>query len=69
MKTNIDRRKLSRIVNRHIKAFSLNEMAMYSLRYSALRKLNPRQFAELHKRNMAGERFDDMVDALVSNEP
>ena len=33
-------------------------------RYERLRRLNPRQFAELHQRNLAGECFDDMVDAL-----
>ena len=35
------------------------------LRYEALRKLHPRQFAMLHSRNLQGERFDDMVDDLV----
>ena len=30
-------------------------------RYERLRRLNPRQFAELHQRNLAGERFDDLL--------
>jgi len=34
-------------------------------RYEALRKLGPASYAELHRRNLAGERFDDMVDELV----
>lgn len=34
-------------------------------RYEAVRKLNVQQFAELFKRNLSGERFDDMVDAMV----
>lgn len=34
-------------------------------RYEAVRKLNVHQFAELFKRNLSGERFDDMVDAMV----
>lgn len=35
------------------------------LRYEKLRKLSPRQFADLHARNIAGEAaFDDLVDAL-----
>lgn len=33
-------------------------------RYEKARKLNPRQWAELHQRNIAGESFDDMIDAL-----
>lgn len=33
-------------------------------RYEKLRKLSPRAYAELHARNLAGERFDDLVDAL-----
>ncbi|HEY6018525.1 MAG TPA: hypothetical protein VIY48_01060, partial [Candidatus Paceibacterota bacterium] len=34
-------------------------------RYEALRLLNPRQFTELYKRNLAGENFDAMVDELI----
>lgn len=33
-------------------------------RYEKLRKLNVRQFTELHKRNLSGENFDEMVDKL-----
>ena len=44
---------------------SPRELALVFLRYEALRKLNPRQFTELHKRNLAGEFFDEMVDKLV----
>lgn len=33
-------------------------------RYEKARKLSPRQWAELHARNLAGETFDDMIDAL-----
>lgn len=35
------------------------------LRYEELRKLNVSQFAELFKRNIAGENFDKMVDELI----
>lgn len=41
------------------------ELALGHLRYEALRKLTPLQFAALHKRNLAGENFDEMVDVLV----
>lgn len=33
-------------------------------RYEKARKLSPSQWFELHKRNLAGEFFDDMIDAL-----
>lgn len=41
-------------------------LALGFLRYEALRKLNPRQFAEIHKRNLNGERFDDIIDQLIT---
>jgi hypothetical protein len=33
-------------------------------RYEKARKLNPAQWAELHQRNLRGENFDGMIDAL-----
>lgn len=42
------------------------ELALGWLRYEKARKLNPAQWAALHQRNLAGERFDDMIDALPS---
>lgn len=44
------------------------ECAIGFIRYEALRKLNARQFAELSRRNLAGEAFDDLVDGLISRE-
>ena len=41
------------------------ELAIGFLRYEARRKLKPREFEALHKRNSAGENFDKMVDELV----
>lgn len=46
---------------------SHDEHVIGYLRYEALRRLNPQQYFMLHARNMAGERFDDMVDELVSD--
>lgn len=34
------------------------------VRYEKARKLSPRQRAELHVRNLAGENFDSLIDAL-----
>lgn len=33
-------------------------------RYERLRRLNPRQFADLFERNLKGERFDDLIDQM-----
>ena len=42
----------------------VEQLRQQASRYERLRRLDPRQFAELHQRNLAGERLDDMVDAL-----
>lgn len=44
---------------------NVEELALGFLRYDALRKLNARQYAEICRRNLAGERFDDMVTEMV----
>lgn len=45
-------------------ASAAEDMRQQASRYERLRRLNPHQFAELHRRNLAGERFDDLVDAI-----
>ena len=42
------------------------ELALDHLRYMALRKLKPRQFAYLNKLNLDGRNFDDMVDEIAA---
>lgn len=42
-----------------------DELARGFARYETLRRLNPKQFAEVYARNLAGENFDQMVDALA----
>lgn len=43
----------------------LEELVKASERFEKVRKLNPRQFSELYRKNIAGEaRFDDLVDAF-----
>lgn len=45
---------------------ALDCVVMMAERYEAVRLLNPRQFAELYARNLAGEgAFDALVDGLV----
>ena len=41
------------------------ELALGWLRYEAVRKMNPRQFGEMCKRNLGGEFFDDIVTEAV----
>ena len=50
-------------------AHGMREAATGHARYEALRLCNAREFAELSARNIAGERFDDMVDALMAHMP
>ena len=46
---------------------SKETLALGYLRYEALRKLGPRSFSELHRRNIQERiRFDDMVDRIVT---
>jgi hypothetical protein len=42
------------------------ELALGWLRYEALRKVSPRTFAEMNRRNLAGEFFDGIVDGIVT---
>lgn len=44
----------------------MREAAIGHARYETLRALNPREIVDIWKRSIAGERFDDMVDELVS---
>lgn len=42
------------------------ETAKGWLRYEKMRTLNLGQLAELHTRNLKGERLDDMIDQLLT---
>lgn len=42
------------------------DLTMGFLRYEALRKLTPREFQVLWKRNIDGENFDEMVTELIT---
>ena len=41
------------------------ELALGYLRYEALRRLKPREYAELCQKNLKGEWFDDLVDEEI----
>ena len=58
---------LDRLVRRCVANHTPEELALGWLRYEALRRVNPRIFAEMNRRNLAGEFFDDIVtEALLS---
>ncbi len=44
---------------------TIDEICVGFLRYEAVRKLHPKQFADLCARNLNGFQFDDLVDELV----
>lgn len=52
---------LGQLAVKCIAKHDVEELAIGFLRYETLRRLSPRQFAELHKRNLNGEPFDNMV--------
>jgi hypothetical protein len=58
---------LDRLVRLCVANHTPKELALGWLRYEVLRRVNPRIFAEMNRRNLAGEFFDDIVtEALLS---
>ena len=58
---------LDRLVRLCVANYTPEELALGWLRYEALRRVNPRIFAEMNRRNLAGEFFDDIVtEALLT---
>jgi len=56
---------LEKIVEAHRIQYSNTALALDAVRYSALRRIGPTKFKELHQRNLAGENFDTMVTQLA----
>jgi hypothetical protein len=56
---------LDRLVRLCVANRTPEELALGWLRYEAVRKMNPRQFGEMCKRNLGGEFFDDLVTEAV----
>ena len=63
--TDDERARLMRLVDWTQQGRNESDLALGWLRYEALRKVSPRVFGELHRRNLAGENFDAMVTGLV----
>jgi len=58
---------IENLVELCVKNHTPEELALGWMRYETLRKLSPRAFSEINRRNLAGERFDDMItEALLT---
>jgi hypothetical protein len=52
-------------IHRVVSVLPIEVLALGYIRYEKLRLLNARQYAELSRKNLAGEgHFDDLVDQL-----
>ena len=52
-------------IHRVVSILPIKVLALGYIRYEKLRLLNPREYAELSRKNLAGEGlFDDLVDEL-----
>lgn len=66
MKPESKKGKIAQLVSMCIANHTPQELALGWIRYEAVRKMHPRNFAEIHKRNLAGEFFDDIItDCLI----
>ena len=62
--------KLRADIHRVVSILHIKVLALGYIRYEKLRLLNPRQYAELSRKNLAGEGlFDDLVDELEEPKP
>lgn len=58
---------LDRLVRLCVANHTPEELALGWLRYECVRKLNARAFAELCKRNISGENFDNIVTSAIAD--
>lgn len=58
-------RPLERLVGLVVSNHTAEELALGYLRYEAIRRMSPRIFGELHKLNLSGRFFDDLVDEAL----
>jgi len=58
-------KNIEEILLAHWKSNHKHTITLDAVRYSALRRLGPDKFIELHQRNLAGENFDTMVTQLA----
>lgn len=54
-----------RLVRLVVSNHTPEELALGYLRYEAVRRMSPRTFGELHKLNLSGRFFDDLVDEAL----
>ena len=56
---------LERLVRLVVSNHTAEELALGYLRYEAIRRMSPRTFGEIHKLNLSGRIFDDLVDEAL----
>lgn len=59
------RDSLERLVRLVVSNHTTEELALGYLRYEAIRRMSPRTFGEIHKLNLSGRIFDDLVDEAL----
>ena len=58
---------LERLVKLVVSNHKPEELALGYLRYEAIRRMSPRTFGEIHKLNLSGRIFDDLVDEALKS--
>ncbi len=56
---------LDELIEKAIDDNMQKRLALGFLRYEAVRKLDARQYTDLQRRSLNGERFDKMIDELI----
>jgi hypothetical protein len=64
-KANSPGRSIEDVLMEQAQSCTVGDLLVAVIRYNALRRIGPTKFAELHKRNLAGENFDTMVTQLA----
>ena len=64
-KANSPGRSIEDVLMEQAQSCTVGDLLVSVIRYNALRRIGPTKFAELHKRNLAGENFDTMVTQLA----
>lgn len=65
MKSNGMSSMADRMVRLAMSNHTPEELALGYLRYEAIRRMSPRTFGEIHRLNLSGRIFDDLVDEAL----
>jgi hypothetical protein len=65
----VNKDRIKKLVEFTASSSNVKDMAIGWLRYECVRRMNPRQFGEICKRNLEGEDFDDLIDQALLEWP